>query len=122
MKRPRYDTDGTDDQPALANPRPPRRSKTSRPPTDLPTARDSMGLLLAVLVTAVVVHDARAACDLFHSLAWEDLPRLEVVYTDSHYTAKYLDEAVFSWAPFRREVISRPAGAEGFVKLPKRWV
>jgi len=47
---------------------------------------------------------------------------LEVVYTDSHYTAGYLDAEVFSWSPFRRVVVSRPQGSEGFVKLPQRWV
>jgi putative transposase len=83
---------------------------------------DSLGLLLAVLVTAADVHDSRAACELFHSRAWEELPRLEVVYTDSHYTAGYLDEEVFAYAPFRRAVVSRPEGAKGFVKLPQRWV
>jgi len=83
---------------------------------------DSMGLLLAVLVTAADVHDSRAACELFHERIWEELPRLEVVYTDSHYTAAYLDEEVFAWSPFRRVVVSRPEGSEGFVKLPQRWV
>ena len=83
---------------------------------------DSMGLLLAVLVTAADVHDSRAAIDLFHSRLWEDLPRLQVVYTDTHYTAHYLDEEVFSFAPFRRVVVSRPEGKEGWVKLPQRWV
>lgn len=83
---------------------------------------DSLGLLLAVLVTAADVHDSRAGCELFHSRAWEELPRLEVVYTDSHYTAGYLDEEVFSFAPFCRVVVSRPEGAKGFVKLPQRWV
>jgi putative transposase len=83
---------------------------------------DSLGLLLAVLVTAADVHDARAACTLFHRRLWDDLPRLEVVYTDSQYTAAYPDEEVFSWSPFRRQVVSRPEGAEGFVKLPQRWV
>jgi putative transposase len=83
---------------------------------------DSMGLLLAVMVTAADVHDSRAACELFHRRAWEGLPRLRVVYTDTHYTAHYLDEEVFSWSPFRRVVVSRPEGAEGFVKLPQRWV
>src|SRR5262249_54824600 len=78
---------------------------------------DSLGLILAVLVTAADVHDSRAACELFHRRLWEELPRLEVVYTDSHYTAWYLDEEVFSLAPFRREVVSRPEGSEGFVKL-----
>jgi putative transposase len=83
---------------------------------------DSTGLLLAVLVTGADVHDSRAACTLFHLRLWEELPRLEVVYTDTHYTAHYLDEEVFDLAPFRREVVSRPAGSEGFVKLPQRWV
>jgi putative transposase len=83
---------------------------------------DSMGLLLAVLVTAASVHDSRAACELFHRRRWDELPRLEVVYTDTHYAAGYLDEEVFDFAPFRRVVVSRPAGAEGFVLLPQRWV
>jgi putative transposase len=83
---------------------------------------DSLGLLLAVAVTAADVHDSRAACDLFHRWLWEDLPRLEVVYTDTHYTAKYLDEEVFDLAPFRRVVVSRPEGERRFVKLPQRWV
>jgi putative transposase len=83
---------------------------------------DSLGLVLAVLVTAADVHDSRAACELFHLRRWDDLPRLKVVYTDSHYTAWYLDEEVFDWSPFRREVVSRPPGSAGFVKLPKRWV
>jgi putative transposase len=83
---------------------------------------DSLGLLLAVLVTAADVHDSRAACTLFHRRAWDELPRLEVVYTDTHYTAKYLDEEVFDLAPFERVVVSRPEGSAGFVKLPQRWV
>ena len=83
---------------------------------------DSLGLLLAVLVTAADVHDSHAGCTLFHRRLWEELPRLEVVYTDTHYTAHYLDEEVFDWAPFQRVVVSRPEGSEGFVKLPQRWV
>jgi putative transposase len=83
---------------------------------------DSLGLLLAVLATAADVHDARAAGTLLHRRLGDDLPRLEVVYTDSQYTAAYRDEEVFSGSPFRRQVVSRPAGSEGFVKLPQRWV
>jgi putative transposase len=83
---------------------------------------DSLGLLLAVTVTAADVHDADAACELLHSRLWEDLPRLEVVYADSQYRAGYLREEVFDLAPFRLHVVSRPADAEGFVRLPQRWV
>jgi putative transposase len=83
---------------------------------------DSLGLLLAVLVTAADVHDSAAACELFHRRLWEEMPRLRVVYVDSQYTAGYLDQEVFQYAPFRRVVVSRPEGSEGFVKLPQRWV
>jgi putative transposase len=84
---------------------------------------DSMGLVLAVLVTAADVHDARAACDLLGGgRLWDELPRLEVVYADSPYRAGCLQEDVFDLAPFRLHVVSRPADAEGFVKLPQRWV
>jgi len=83
---------------------------------------DSLGLLLAVLVTPAHVHDGIAGCDLLHRRLWEDLPRLEVVYGDSHYRTERLQEEVFSFAPFRLEVVQRPPGSEGFVKLPQRWV
>lgn len=83
---------------------------------------DSLGLLLAVTVTAADVHDGRAACDLLHQRLWDELPRLEVVYADSHYRAECLREDVFELAPFRLHVVSRPGGAEGWVRLPQRWV
>src|SRR5437763_14327448 len=51
---------------------------------------DSMGLALAVLVTPADVHDSEAACGLFHLRVWDELPRLDVVYTDTQYTAHYL--------------------------------
>jgi len=83
---------------------------------------DSMGLLLAVLVTAADVPDAEAACELLHSRLWQELPRLDRVYADNGYRAEYLQEEVFDVAPFRLVVVSRPEGAEGFVVLPQRWV
>src|SRR5438105_7019726 len=83
---------------------------------------DSMGLLLAVAVTTADVTDARAACDLLHRRLWDELPRLDVVYADSQYRAWYLQEEVFDLASFRLHVVSRPEAAEGFVRLPQRWV
>src|SRR5262249_13788570 len=83
---------------------------------------DSLGLLLAVLVTGAEVHDSRAACTLFHLRLWDELPRLEGVYVDGQDNAQYLHEDIFNLAPFRRVVVSRPAGSAGFVKLPQRWV
>jgi putative transposase len=83
---------------------------------------DSLGLLLAVLVTAANVQDGRAACTLLHRRLWDDLPRLAVVYADSQYRAECLQEEVFDYAPFRLHVVSRPADHEGWAKLPQRWV
>lgn len=82
----------------------------------------SLGLLLAALVTAADVHDSAAACDLLSSRDWGELTRLEVVYADSAYRAGYLQEEVFDHAGFKLRVVSRPADAKGFVKLPQRWV
>ena len=49
---------------------------------------DSMGLLLAVLVTAANVTDARAACQLLHSRLWDELPRLEWCHADRQYRGR----------------------------------
>jgi putative transposase len=83
---------------------------------------DSLGLLLAVWVTAADVPDAAAACGVLASVPWQELPRLERVDVDSVYRAAYLQEIVFDQAPFQLNVVSRPADAEGWVHLPKRWV
>jgi putative transposase len=82
---------------------------------------DSLGLLLAVSVTAARVPDARAACDLLYSVLWTTLPRLAVVYADAAYAAAYL-AAVLVGAPFVLALVRRPEGAKGWVHLAKRWV
>jgi putative transposase len=84
---------------------------------------DSMGLLLAVVVTAANVDDARAAQDLLAEMPGRDYPRLEVVWGDT----KYHNYELYDWLsvhrrPYRISVVSRPAQAEGWVQLPKRWV
>ena len=84
---------------------------------------DSLGLVLAVVVTAAHVDDARAAQDLFVALPGRDYPRLEVIWGDG----KYHNYALYRWLathrrPYRIAVVNRPAGAEGWVQLPKRWV
>ena len=87
-------------------------------------AVDKMGLLLAVAVTAASADDGNAAPEVLWQLDDEKkFPRLEVVYADQ----KYENATVKEWLaargdPFRLEVVRRPEGQEGFVKLPKRWV
>jgi putative transposase len=84
---------------------------------------DSLGLLLAVLVTAANVDDARAAQEVFAGMPGRDYPRLRVVWGDG----KYHNYGLLDWLsvhrrPYRVAVVGRPAGAEGWVRLPKRWV
>jgi putative transposase len=84
---------------------------------------DSLGLLLAVVVTAASVEDGHAAQDLFADMPGRDYPRLRVVWGDS----KYHNYALYDWLsvhrrPYKVAVVSRPPGAAGGVKLPKRWV
>jgi putative transposase len=84
---------------------------------------DTLGLLMAVTVTSASVDDAAGVPPLFAQVAPETVPRLTKVWAD----AKYHNYGLKSWLAKERpawdlEVVSRPAGAKGFVLLPKRWV
>jgi len=85
---------------------------------------DTLGLLLAVVVTRASVDDAKAAPQVLEQLNATAYPRLEVVWADN----KYHNHELYAWKngrselPWRLEVVSRPDGAKGFVLLPKRWV
>jgi putative transposase len=85
---------------------------------------DTMGLLLAVVITSAAVDDAAAAPALLTPLNRRDYPRLDVVWADG----KYHNHALERWKirqrnlPWRLEIVSRPRDAKGFVLLPKRWV
>jgi putative transposase len=83
---------------------------------------DSLGLLLAVLVTAASVTDARAAADLLAALPLDQLPRLAVVWADSAYATAALAEGVAFWGQYELAVVRRPGGAKGWVLVPQRWV
>jgi putative transposase len=86
-------------------------------------AVDTLGLLLAVAVTAASVDDARAAPQVLAQLDRQAYPRLELLWADS----KYHNYALYDWltghrTKYRLEVVSRPPAAKGFVLLAKRWV
>jgi putative transposase len=82
-------------------------------------AVDMMGLLLAVVVHSAAVQD-RDGVKLLLARMVGLFPRLRVIWADGAYAA------AVAWA--RRAcgwlltVVTRPAGAKGFVVLPKRWV
>src|SRR5437667_2331008 len=70
---------------------------------------DSMGLLLAVLVTGAHVDDARAAAEVFARLEGQPMSRVGRMFADS----KYHNHALYRWAAGharRRLVIVRRPG------------
>lgn len=84
---------------------------------------DTLGLLMAVAVTAASADDGATAPRVLGQLDRGRFPRLEVVFADGKFHNRDLD----AWlarrgGPFRVEVVKRPEGAKGFMLLPKRWV
>jgi putative transposase len=82
---------------------------------------DSMGLLLAVLVTAANVDDARAATSLFSRLEGQPVGKVRRMFADSKYHNYALYEWVQDKASWEIVVVRRPDGKQGWVKLPLRW-
>jgi putative transposase len=82
---------------------------------------DSMGLLLAVLVTAADVDDAKGAAEVFARLEGQPMGRVGRMFADS----KYHNHALYQWvkenARWELVIVRRPEGAEGWVQLPIRW-
>jgi putative transposase len=82
---------------------------------------DTLGLLLAVVVTSAAVDDAEAAKEVLACVDSEAFPRLRVIWADG----KYHNYGLYEWlgrnADYAVEIVSRPEGARGFVLLPRRW-
>jgi putative transposase len=85
---------------------------------------DTLGLLLAVVVTAANVDDGVAAPKIVGKLQPEAFPRLEAIFADK----KYHNHEFYDWlnkhskGKWRVEISSRPEGETGFKPLPIRWV
>lgn len=83
---------------------------------------DTMGLLIAVFVTAASCSDAAGAIGLLRHVSRFDQPRLAVVYADGAYHRQLLYDHISTTKWYELHVVSRPDGAVGFVPIPKRWV
>src|SRR6059058_1691914 len=81
----------------------------------------SMGLLLAVLVTAADVDDAKAAAELFGRLEGQPMGKVQRMFADTKYHNFALYEWVEANASWQLNIVRRPDGAVGWVKLPIRW-
>ena len=82
---------------------------------------DSMGLLLAMLVTAASVDDATAAPALFARLEGQPMGKVRRMFADAKYHNFKLYEWVDEHARWDLEIVRRPEGVRGWVKLPIRW-
>ncbi|MFD0684320.1 IS5 family transposase [Actinomadura fibrosa] len=80
---------------------------------------DTLGLLMAVLVTAASVQDAPAGMQLLTSTAAAH-PTIATAWTDSAYRARFIDHAAS--LGIRIQTVSRDPATRGFVPLPRRWV
>jgi putative transposase len=85
---------------------------------------DTLGLLLAVVVTAATVDDARGAQQVVGKLEPEAFPRLRVFFGDK----KYHNYEYYAWlnrhgrGKWRMEISSLPKGEKAFKPLKIRWV
>jgi putative transposase len=85
-------------------------------------AVDSLGLLLAVLVTTADTADAVAAQTVLGQMTEERFPRLRHVRVDSAYNRYELPAWVVMACHFALDLVKRPVAAIGWVLLPQRWV
>lgn len=84
---------------------------------------DTLGLLLAVLITGAGMDDGSAAPQLLALLSVTAFPRLETIFGDNKYHNYALQAWMATHRPmWRLEVKTRPEGSTGFTPLRKRWV
>ncbi len=84
---------------------------------------DTLGLLLAVVITSAHIDDGAAAPELLGQVSSQNFPRLETIFGDT----KYHNHALETWLAenrpgWRIEVKPRPEGSKGFTPVRKRWV
>lgn len=84
---------------------------------------DTLGLLMAVAVTAANLDDGTHAQRVLGRLDALKYPRLEVVFADNKYNNKALDRWLKeAQVGYRVEVTSKPGDRPGFVPVRIRWV
>ena len=84
---------------------------------------DSLGLVLAVVVTAGNVADGAGGIACLKEIDPTAYPSITTIYADTAYTKAGFPQFVADWKPgCEVVVIARAKDDEGFVKLPIRWV
>jgi putative transposase len=84
---------------------------------------DTLGLLLAVVVTAAHLDDGTHASQVLGKLDAQKYPRLTKVFADNKYHNKTLQRWLAqAQAPYQIEVGMKPEGEPGFKPVKIRWV
>ncbi len=84
---------------------------------------DTLGLLLAVAVTAASCDDGTFAADALCRLDPDRYPRLAVIFGDQKYNNRALDEWMAeAGVRYRIEVTAKPSAEPGFRPVKVRWV
>lgn len=87
----------------------------------VPLAVDTLGHLLALIVTAANEQDRAQAGALAERVQAATGETVEVAFVDQGYTGEPAAEAAAAQG-IRLEVVKLPAAKRGFVLLPRRWV
>jgi putative transposase len=84
---------------------------------------DTLGLLLAVVVTAANLDDGTYASMVLSKLTVEKYPRLKKIFADNKYNNKTLQRWLGRMkVPYQIEIAMKPEGTEGFQPVKIRWV
>lgn len=81
---------------------------------------DTLGLLLAVMVTSASVQDRDGARGLLSRLH-RAVPSVQHLFADGGYAGRLVGIATSAWR-ITVEIVKKPAGQRGFSVLPRRWV
>jgi len=82
-----------------------------------------LGLLLVVVVSVASAEDGTFAPEVLGRMTAEHRSRLKNIWADGKYHNHHLNNwLIRTKAGYVVEVVRRPAGGGGFVKLPRRWV
>lgn len=82
---------------------------------------DTLGLILNAVVHRADIQDRDGAVLVLDDHTRRLFPFLEKIFADSAYGGPKLRDAIVG-APWKIEVVRRPADQKGFEVLPKRWV
>lgn len=84
-------------------------------------AVDTLGNLLALLVTSADEQDRQQVGDLAEAVQQVTGESVEIAYVDQGYTGETAEEEAKAYG-IKLEVVKLPEAKKGFVLLPRRWV